>query len=94
MAYGLISAVIIEIFSYLDYEEMIGEGEIKNVCVVLEALVIDDTRDVMAPVTFLFVLPLIYMATKRKFKSAPINIITVLLLTFWLWRFFLRYQFC
>ncbi|MBP2168407.1 hypothetical protein J2125_001599 [Erwinia toletana] len=94
LAYGLFCAVIIDMFSFLDYEEMVGKGEITNVCVVLRTLVVDDTRDVLAPLAFLLILPLCYLAVKKKLKSWPLNIITMLLFIFWLWRFFLRFKFC
>ncbi|WP_407704379.1 YjeO family protein [Winslowiella arboricola] len=94
LVYSLFCAVIIDMFSFLDYEEMVGQGEITNVCVVLRTLVMDDTRDVLAPLAFLLISPLFYLVAKKKLKSWPINIITMLLFIFWLWRFFLRFKFC
>lgn len=94
IAYCLLSALIIDMLSYLDYEEMIGEGEIATVCDVLRSLVVDDTRDATAPLTSLLLLPICYLAFKRKIKSWSLNIAAISLTLFWVWRFFLRFSAC
>ncbi|WP_390902554.1 DUF2645 family protein [Winslowiella toletana] len=80
--------------SVFDHEYMVGEGALTNICIAFENLVYDDTRDILAPVTFTLIIPFIHLSLRRKFKSLFYNLLLIFLLTFWIWRFFLRFSLC
>ncbi|MCK3667863.1 YjeO family protein [Photorhabdus noenieputensis] len=79
--------------SYLEEEYYIGGRDINNLCIVYKEL-IDDNRDVFAPTCLLIMSPLIYATAKKRFKSLSLNVITFVLLGYWIWRFFVRLIVC
>ncbi|MBD2780991.1 DUF2645 family protein [Xenorhabdus szentirmaii] len=68
--------------------------EIKNACMAHRALVADDVRDVSAPISALFILPLLFKVIRFKFKSLAINAMFLSLVAYWGWRFFIRLMNC
>lgn len=90
----LICAAMITMFSYVDKEWFIDGREIKNICEVMQALVVDDTRDIGGSLTFLMIVPLIYYSFHKKHRAWHLYLMTVLLIAFWVWRFYLRFQLC
>ncbi|WP_099142504.1 DUF2645 family protein [Xenorhabdus kozodoii] len=92
--YYLFCLLIIYSFSFFEEEIYIDGMEIKNACVAHRAFVADDTRDVSAPVTALFILPLLFKTIKIKFKSLKMNIMLISLIMYWAWRFFIRIILC
>ncbi|KAA1187614.1 YjeO family protein [Photorhabdus heterorhabditis] len=91
--YATFCALFIYTMSYLEEEYYIGDRDIKDICVVYKEI-IDDNRDVFAPVCLLIVSPLIYAVVKKRFKSLSLNIMTLALLAYWIWRFFIRLIVC
>ncbi|PHM51594.1 DUF2645 family protein [Xenorhabdus hominickii] len=92
--YYFFCLLIIFSFSFFEEEIYIDGVEIKNACVAHRTFVADDTRDVSAPVAALFILPLLFKATRIKFNSLKINIMLLSLIIYWLWRFFIRIMLC
>ncbi|MBD2801744.1 YjeO family protein [Xenorhabdus sp. M] len=92
--YYVICLLIIYVFSYFEEEIYIDGTEIKNACMVHRALVADDVRDVSAPISALFILPLLFKVIRFKFKSLAINAMFLSLVAYWGWRFFIRLMNC
>lgn len=92
--YACFCLLVIDLSSWFEEEYYIDGRSMKNVCDIYEALVVDDIRVFTAPMSFLFMSPLIYFAFKKKLKSKLINITTLVVLIYWVWRFFLRLYFC
>jgi hypothetical protein len=92
--YYLSCIFFILVLSYADKEDLIDGDEVRNICDVRRMFFIDDTRDVTAPLTLLFIAPLIYLVVKRRFRSLPLNIALATVVIFWLWRFFIRFSIC
>ncbi|WP_038239113.1 YjeO family protein [Xenorhabdus szentirmaii] len=92
--YYVFCLLIIYSFSFFEEEIYIDGGEIENACVAHRAFVVDDTRDVTAPLAALFVLPLLFKAAKLRFKSLKLNITLLSLIAYWVWRFFIRLMYC
>lgn len=68
--YFILCLIAIDLFSTFDHEFMVGEGEFINICVAFKALVVDDTRDVMAPALFLMLLPFLIMSLRKKIERS------------------------
>jgi len=94
IGYFFFSLLVIYMMSVFDHEYMVGEGALTNICIAFENLVYDDTRDILAPVTFTLIIPFIHLSLRRKFKSLFYSLLLIFLLTFWIWRFFLRFSLC
>ncbi|OCQ54691.1 Inner membrane protein YjeO [Photorhabdus australis subsp. thailandensis] len=92
--YILLCIIVIDGASFFEKEDYIDGQVIKNVCDVYRALVVDDIRGITAPISLLFIFPLFYTAAKKRFKSAFFNAVTLALLAYWLWRFFIRLIVC
>ncbi|RZN51625.1 YjeO family protein [Escherichia sp. E13S3] len=82
------------ITSTLDKEWMIDEGGVKNICDVLEYLENDDTRDVGVILTLPLFFPFLWFALRRKKGGWFMYVTALAIFGYWLWQFFLRYQFC
>ena len=80
----IVAFLWITITSALDKEWMIDGRGINNVCDVLMYLEEDDTRDVGVIMT----LPLFFPFLWFMYATA------LAIFGYWLWQFFLRYQFC
>ncbi|OCQ53393.1 Inner membrane protein YjeO [Photorhabdus australis subsp. thailandensis] len=94
VGYVFFCMLLIYMMSYFEKEYYIDGIDIKNICDVYNTLVVDDTRDFDAPVSLLFLFPLFYHAAKKRFKSFFFNAISVVLLVYWAWRFFIRLIVC
>ncbi|MDE1474785.1 YjeO family protein [Xenorhabdus bovienii] len=92
--YYICCLFIIYLLSFFEEEVYIDGKEIKNACIAHRALVVDDIRDITAPISILFIIPLLYLAIRNKFKSLPMNIMSFSLLAYWGWRFFIRLIIC
>ncbi|WP_426577075.1 YjeO family protein [Xenorhabdus stockiae] len=94
LAYYVLCLSVIYLSSFFEEEYYIDGIDIKNACVAHRALVVDDIRDVTAPIAALFIIPLLFIAVKLKGKSWLVNIMTLSLLAYWGWRFFIRIMGC
>ncbi|CAK7068002.1 DUF2645 family protein [Saezia sanguinis] len=93
--YYLASVFFIYAMSVLDKEWTIGEPEIKTICDVVNYYVIDDISDGTKPLTFILcVMPLMLVSLLRLKKSPYLSFLSIGIFIFWLWRFYLRFQFC
>lgn len=92
--YYLSCMFLILVLSYVDKEDLIDGDEVRSICDVRRMFSIDDTRDVTAPLTVLFIAPLVYLVVKKRFRSLPLNIALATVAIFWLWRFFIRFSIC
>ncbi|PHM51791.1 YjeO family protein [Xenorhabdus hominickii] len=94
LTYFAFCLLIINISSFFEEEFYIDGIDIKNACEAHRALVVDDIRDVTAPIAALFIIPLLIIAVKLKCKSWLVNIMTLSLIAYWVWRFFIRIMWC
>ena len=92
--YWLFCIAAIFLLSSFKEEWFIDGGEIKNACIAHRAFVVDDTRDVMVPLTIILLLPWLYLLKRTRLASLLVNTATLLLVIFALWRFWLRLAFC
>ncbi|TGC04187.1 YjeO family protein [Escherichia sp. E2661] len=90
----IVAFLWITITSTLDKEWMIDEGGVKNICDVLEYLENDDTRDVGVILTLPLFFPFLWFALRRKKGGWFMYVTALVIFGYWLWQFFLRYQFC
>lgn len=67
---------------------------INNVCDVLMYLEEDDTRDVGVIMTLPLFFPFLWFALWRKKRGWFMYATALAIFGYWLWQFFLRYQFC
>ena len=80
--------------SYFKEEQYIGDEGIKTVCDVMQYLVVDDSRDFTASLTLLMIMPLLWFGLRRRHRALYLTLSSLLLLIFWYWRFFGRFQLC
>lgn len=73
---------------------MVEEGALTNICIAFENLVYEDTRDILAPVTFILIIPFIHLSLRRKFNSIFYNSLLIFLLTFCDMAIFFRFSLC
>ncbi|ECC1694614.1 hypothetical protein DPB93_19310 [Salmonella enterica subsp. salamae] len=90
----LIAVPLIWLFSIQDKEWMIGEGEINNICELMRTVENDDTRDVSIIMTLPLFFPFFYAFLYKRKRCWYLYCVTFVMVGFWLWQFFLRYQFC
>ncbi|MBN6042569.1 YjeO family protein [Citrobacter sp. ku-bf4] len=80
--------------SVQDKEWWIGDGDIKNICDLMNYIENDDTRDVgyffSLPVFF----PAIYAILIKKKRYWFIYVVTLAVTGYWLWQFVIRYHWC
>lgn len=88
-----VSVLWILILSTLDKEWMIDGRGINNICDVLEHLENDDTRDVGVIMTLPLFFPFLWFTQWRK-RGWFMYATALAIFGYWLWQFFLRYQFC
>ncbi|WP_437616234.1 YjeO family protein [Erwinia sp. V71] len=81
-------------YSFFKEEYYIDGDEIKNVCDAWRVFVVDDIRDVTAPLTLAMIAPFIVMSVRKKSRSRFLWLMTMVLLLSWWWRFFGRLWFC
>ena len=89
-----VSVLWILILSTLDKEWMIDGRGINNICDVLEHLENDDTRDVGVIMTLPLFFPFLWFRQWRKKRGWFMYATALAIFGYWLWQFFLRYQFC
>ncbi|HAI3447614.1 MULTISPECIES: YjeO family protein [Escherichia] len=89
-----VSVLWILILSTLDKEWMIDGRGINNICDVLEYLENDDTRDVGVIMTLPLFFPFLWFTQWRKKRGWFMYATALAIFGYWLWQFFLRYQFC
>lgn len=94
VSYWLFCIAAIFLLSSFKEEWFIDGGEIKNACIAHRAFVVDDTRDVMVPLTIILLLPWLYLLKRTRLASLLVNTATLVLVIFALWRFWLRLAFC
>ena len=90
----IVAFLWITITSALDKEWMIDGRGINNVCDVLMYLEEDDTRDVGVIMTLPLFFPFLWFALWRKKRGWFMYATALAIFGYWLWQFFLRYQFC
>ncbi|MGC6602318.1 YjeO family protein [Escherichia coli] len=90
----IVAFLWITITSALDKEWMIDGCGINNVCDVLMYLEEDDTRDVGVIITLPLFFPFLWFALWRKKRGWFMYATALAIFGYWLWQFFLRYQFC
>ncbi|EPK7284571.1 TPA: YjeO family protein [Citrobacter farmeri] len=80
--------------SVQDKEWWIGDGDIKNICDLMNYIENDDARDVgyffSLPVFF----PAIYAILIKKKRYWFIYVVTLAVTGYWLWQFVIRYHWC
>ncbi|EEW0762860.1 YjeO family protein [Escherichia albertii] len=89
-----VSVLWILILSTLDKEWMIEERGVKNICDVLEYPENDDTRDIGVIMTLPLFFPFLWFTLRRKKRGWLMYATALTIFSYWLWQFFLRYQFC
>ncbi|MDC9597220.1 YjeO family protein [Xenorhabdus anantnagensis] len=94
LVYYVLCLPVIYLSSFFEEEAYIDGVDIKNACVAHRALVVDDIRDVTAPIAALFIIPLLFIAVKLKCKSWLVNVMALSLIAYWAWRFFIRIMLC
>lgn len=76
-------------------EEWFIDGEaINNVCDILRAIVVDDTRKEFAIVTVIAIIPVAIYGALHKFRLIFINISLLLFCSVWLWNYIYKYRDC
>lgn len=84
----------IVLLSAQDKEWMIGSGDIKNICDLINFIENDDTRFIGMSFTLPVFFPAIYMLILKKKLHWFTWLVTLCITGFWLWQFFIRYQLC
>lgn len=77
-----------------DKEWFIDGLGVNNICDLMTYVESDDIRDAGIIFTLPLFIPYIYVIAYRKQRSFWQLLTVTVLVCFWLWRFFLRYQFC
>lgn len=85
---------MIILFSFIDKESLIDGVEIKNICDVMHNFSVDDFRDVGRIFTSLMIVPLLYYCCCKRTRAWYLYLMTLFLIGFWVWRFFLRFHLC
>lgn len=80
--------------SVQDKEWFVDGRGINNICDVMTYLENDDIRPVGIIMTLPLFIPYIYAVIWRKQCSLWQYFVIAIILFYWLWQFFLRYQFC
>ncbi|SEK46016.1 Protein of unknown function [Kosakonia sacchari] len=88
------SVLFIILFSAQDKEWLIDGNSIKNICDLMIYIEHDDTRDVGVVMTIPLFFPFIYLLVWKKRRHWLLYLTLLSIFAFWLWRFFLRYQWC
>ncbi|PWC21691.1 hypothetical protein DDT52_05050 [Brenneria roseae subsp. roseae] len=87
--------IAIYFLSSFEEEIYIDGKEILNACMAFRAFVVDDVRDFTGVISFLiFVFPFLFLCIKKRVKDVSLNIISAFLLSYWIWRFFIRINLC
>lgn len=94
VAWFCFSSVLILLFSVQDKEWLIDSQDVKNICDLMASVEQDDIRDVGLLVTLPLFFPYIYLLARKKRQHGFVYLTLCCLVAFWLWRFFLRYQWC
>ncbi|WP_318389885.1 YjeO family protein [Enterobacter sp.] len=90
----LFSFFLMLIFSTQDKESMIDGREINTICDVMIYFEEDDIRSIGMMLTIPLFFPLIYTILWKKQRNIWQYLVFIILLSFWLWRFIIRYQVC
>lgn len=90
----LFSFFLMLIFSTQDKESMIDGREINTICDVMIYFEDDDIRSIGMMLTTPLFFPLIYAILWKKQRNIWQYLVFIILLSFWLWRFIIRYQVC
>ncbi|WP_318356169.1 YjeO family protein [Enterobacter sp.] len=90
----LFSFFLMLIFSTQDKESMIDGREINTICDVMIYFEDDDIRSIGMMLTIPLFFPLIYAILWKKQRNIWQYLVFIILLSFWLWRFIIRYQVC
>ncbi|ELW1647826.1 YjeO family protein [Enterobacter oligotrophicus] len=80
--------------SVQDKEWWIGQGDIKNICDLMNYIENDDIRDVGIFYSLPVFFPAIYAIVIKRKRYWFLYLITLFISAYWLWQFFIRYQFC
>ncbi|MCV9878468.1 YjeO family protein [Brenneria izbisi] len=87
--------IVVYFLSSFEEEIYIDGKEIVNACMAFKTFVVDDIRDFTGTVSFfIFVFPFLFLCIKRRGKDIGLNILSVFLLSYWIWRFFIRLNLC
>ncbi|MBS0057097.1 MULTISPECIES: YjeO family protein [Yersinia] len=92
--YFLFCSFAIYLLSSFKEEAFIDGVEIKNACIAHRALVVDDIRDFTVTLAVIILIPCLIYLKKYKFKNKILNISSILLVMYFLWRFFIRLNIC
>jgi len=90
----VVSFLLILLFSTQDKEWFIDGQEIKNICDLMKYIESEDIRLVGVFITLPLFIPFVYAVVWKKQRNLWQWLIILFLLSFWLWRFIFRYQFC
>lgn len=80
--------------SVQDKEWWIGQGEIKNICDLMNYIVNDDVRNVGIFYSLPVFFPAMYAIVIRRKRYWLLYRTTLFISGYWLWQFFIRYQLC
>jgi len=92
--YYVFSFPLIYILSSFKEEDYIDGIDIKNACIAHRALVVDDTRDFTITLAIILLIPCVFFLKKYKLKSIQINTLTVAIIAYSIWRFYIRLNIC
>ncbi len=88
------SIVLILLLSVQDKEWLIDGKNIKNICDLKAYVESEDIRDAGIAITIPLFFPFVYLLVWKKQHHGFLYLTLFSIFAFWLWRFFLRYQFC
>ncbi|AYW91933.1 YjeO family protein [Yersinia pseudotuberculosis] len=84
----------LHLISSFKEEAFIDGIEIKNACVAHRAFVVDDIRDFTVIFAIIILIPCFVYLKKNRFKNQFLNLLSILLIIYFIWRFFIRLSFC
>lgn len=85
---------VIYLLSSFKEESLIDGVEIRNACMAHRAFVVDDIRDFTVTLAIILLVPCFYFLQKTKFKSTSIIFLTIAVIFYSAWRFFIRITLC
>ncbi|WP_050104562.1 YjeO family protein [Yersinia similis] len=84
----------IYLISSFKEEAFIDGIEIKNACIAHRAFVVDDIRDITVIFAIIILIPCFVYLKRSRFKNKFFNLLSLLLIIYFFWRFFIRLNVC
>ncbi|WP_404273266.1 YjeO family protein [Yersinia similis] len=84
----------IYLISSFKEEAFIDGIEIKSACIAHRAFVVDDIRDITVIFAIIILIPCFVYLKRSRFKNKFFNLLSLLLIIYFFWRFFIRLNVC